>query len=455
MYKANSTTTANPITPIKVGEDLIINVNVERNMTLEANITGFVKATINGTDYYGEISNGAAVINVTGLASGNYTNIVVTYLGNNYYNESSTKVNFTVNPTDNYNITVKVADIKYGENATIEVILPMDATGNVTVYVDGRPGVEVPIVNGIATLANVSDLDSGRHIVNVTYKGNSIYAAKDKNNTNFTVNPTDDWVLEITVEAHKYGDDTIFTVTLPENVDKNVTLTIEGHNYPVNLTNGHGSLSLNNITPGMHTVVASYEVDARYAGKTNSTNFYVDKLNATVSIVVDENIIEVDNNITFTVTTNSNATLIVKVNGVNATHLTGNRYTFNATASGNYTIIAEVLENDYYNKAFNSSAFNATKHNSSVNITVEKASYVIGSDFEIGIQNNTVVNVTVNGKSYNVTNGKVDIDTTNLAAGKYIVIATIFENGKYYGNITTKTFNITKSSKCQCNNQKH
>ena len=114
--------------------------------------------------------------------------------------------------------------------------------------------------------------------------------------------------------------------------------------------------------------------------------------------------------------------------------------------AGNYTVLVTIPENrDYYANSTNAS-FVIVKQKSIVNITVNNT-YVIGDDFNITIGNNTVVNVTVNGVNVTVkADGTLDIDTTMLEAGKYVVIATIYENDFYFGNTTSATFEIIKKN---------
>ena len=182
------------------------------------------------------------------------------------------------------------------------------------------------------------------------------------------------------------------------------------------------------------------------ASKANATKFKVlGKERAIVNItIIGSGVIEIDNNITFNVTSNSNATpIVVKVNGKVVDSIGNGQYRYNATVAGNYTITAEIAGNEYYVAGFNSTMFKVVKHNAPVTITVGDK-YEIGTAFDIGISNATVVNVTINGVYYNVVGGKVSIDTTKLAAGNYTVIATIYESDKYYGNVTKDTFEIFK-----------
>ena len=587
------------------------------NITLPEDAEGILNITVNGTSYYVEIINGTATLPLSGLNVGVYNVTAVFSEDKKYYGAANSTLFNVTKATPTLNVTA--ANITVGENATVTVTLPSDVTGNVTIYVDGINKGTVNITNGVAVLNNIFGLKVGPHEVNVTYNGNAIYTSKDNNGTIFHVLPIDDWEIELTVEPGKYGENTTFTVKLPEGVTENVTLEIDGVNYTVVLTNGEGELKLSNLSAGPHTVTAYYPGDENYTNKSTTDDFRIDQAtptinievnspvlvgdNATINVTVSGNatgnvtiyvdgqifertltngsvslnvtglasgnhnvvvfykgdqnytsninstslrviknssgmtivaspesvvagknttitvtmagnetgnviievngvnytaaikdgvavlnvtlpvgdytakayylendkynastntsnefhvvdktvawvnitvdsIIEIDNNLTFTVTTNSNATLVVKVNGVEITPVDG-VYSFNGTVAGNYTITAEVAENDYYTQASNSTVFTVIKHNSTVSITVGEV-YEIESDFNITITNNTAVVVIINGKEYPVADGKVVIDTTELAAGHYIVTATIAENDKYYANSTTKEFNIIK-----------
>ena len=100
----------------------------------------------------------------------------------------------------------------------------------------------------------------GQHVVNVTYNGGPRYTPKDLNNKIFTVKPNVDWMMNITVDEEPYGENTVITIsTLPYHVDgKNVTVVIDGISYVVNLTNYVGTLTLNNLSAGVHDATVSY-----------------------------------------------------------------------------------------------------------------------------------------------------------------------------------------------------
>jgi hypothetical protein len=247
-------------------------------------------------------------------------------------------------------------------------------------------------------------LEAGNHTVNVTYAGDDNYAAKDKNGTIFNVTPTDDWTLNFTVEAHKYGEDTIFNVTLPNNVlNDTLIVNIGGENYTVNLTQGKGSLVLNNLSAGFYEATAIYDGDIRYMSKTNSTKFLIEQSTPTIIINVDS--IKVDQNAIINITIPENVTgnIIVHVGDKKLNRsIESHNVILNVSglAYGNHTVVVYYNGDVNYTKASNSTNLTVDKWNSEVKVTVSNVTYHVGDSFIINVTNNTFVNVTVNGKEY-------------------------------------------------------
>ena len=180
VKKSHTPIEANVSTPIFVGDALIINV------TLNETANGFVKIFINGKEYVEEVIAGRVQFEIYGLPEGNYTNKTVIYVGSDVWYGNSTNITFTVNKKTEYVMDVKVDSITYGDNATIMVKVPTDATGNVTIYLNETNMGTFNVTGGSVQLV-VSDLAGGDYVVNVTYNGDSKYNPRDKNNTKFKV----------------------------------------------------------------------------------------------------------------------------------------------------------------------------------------------------------------------------------------------------------------------------
>ena len=163
---------------IKFGEDAVINIAVP-NVVL-----GVATVVVNGKSYNVAIVDEKGVLNIYNLAAGDY-NVDVTYLGDNKYLSSTNAANFTVSKVSDYNMTVDIADIVKGENATITVTIPEDGTGSVIVTINGTD-YKGTVIKGIAKVI-IPDLDEGTYKVVTFYTGDNKYDSMIVNGT-ITVN---------------------------------------------------------------------------------------------------------------------------------------------------------------------------------------------------------------------------------------------------------------------------
>ena len=127
------------------------------NAPLDTNII----VTVNGKNYIVAIVNGKGTFHADKLAAGSY-NFNARFAGSNNYNDVSDSGKFNVYKVDSA-IDVAVSDIKVGEDAVITVNLLGDATGEVTVTVDGKD-YTANVVNGRATVS-VPDLKASNYDV--------------------------------------------------------------------------------------------------------------------------------------------------------------------------------------------------------------------------------------------------------------------------------------------------
>jgi len=443
VSKLNTTIVATPTTPIVVGDKEVIIVKV--NETAK----GFVKITINGKNYYEELENGIATFEIHNLPRGMYRGMDVQYLGNEYFNGNSTKTTFYVGLRNDYTLYVRIANITYGENATLYASLPVDVDNGVVFIVNGTAYPNIKVTNGVAELV-IPGLDVGEYPVTVVYNEDDKYDYKT-NQTTFHVKPTGDWILNLTVEAHTYGQDTIFNVTLPQNVTKNINLTIEGVNYTVTLINGTGNLTLNNISGGFHAVVATYEGDTRYLAKTNSTLFYIERAQS------DVNLTQEGRNVTATVTTNATGWVKFIVNGKEqrVQIVNGNATWANVLINGNNTVVA-IYEGDInFTDSNNNTNFTLSLETSSINVTATNVTYGNASVITVKVptvQTGYVTVVVNNGTDIiNVilpipANGEIKLDASGLNVGEYTVNVTYLGDNVHDISQNSTTFKITKAN---------
>ena len=163
---------------IKVGEDAVIGV------ALPEDATGEVIISVNGKNYTVMTKYGMASVTISDLANGTYS-VDVFYNGDDIYAPIKNSTAFTVSKVSDYNMTVDIADIIKGENATITVSVPEDGTGNVIVTINGTD-YNGTVVNGTAKVI-IPGLDEGTYKVVTFYTGDNKYDSMIVNGT-ITVN---------------------------------------------------------------------------------------------------------------------------------------------------------------------------------------------------------------------------------------------------------------------------
>ncbi|WP_288553594.1 Ig-like domain repeat protein [uncultured Methanobrevibacter sp.] len=163
---------------IKVGENAVISV------ALPEAATGEVIISVNGKNYTVMTKYGMASVTISDLANGTYS-VDVFYNGDDIYAPIKNSTAFTVSKVSDYNMTVDIADIVKGENATITVSVPEDGTGNVIVTINGTD-YKGTVVNGTAKVI-IPGLDEGTYKVVTFYTGDNKYDSMSVNGT-ITVN---------------------------------------------------------------------------------------------------------------------------------------------------------------------------------------------------------------------------------------------------------------------------
>lgn len=236
--------------------------------------TGFVFVTIGDDILCAKINNGKAIFAINNLPAGNHT-ISFEYNGDNNYNGFTSNAKITVNgkivPSVD-NITIPT-DIKSGES-NISVDLPSDATGNVSVFVDGKEISNSVVVNGTANIT-LGNLTAGLHMVEVKYSGDNKYAPKSSSNT-ITVPKVDAKIVvaaKLTCVAVDYSagerGSKIYAVLNDDNgkpiANKNVQIVLDGKIYKVTTDkNGKAGLTVSKSTAKSYGYALYFQGDDTY-----------------------------------------------------------------------------------------------------------------------------------------------------------------------------------------------
>ena len=417
-----------------------------------ATVTVTLPADAGGNVTIGNVTvpvvNGTASVSVSGLPAGNNT-VPVVYSGDDKYNPIETVANVTVDkketPKENATIIIDAPGVSEGENATVTVTLPEDASGNVTI------GNEtVPVVNGTAS-AVVSGLPAGNNTVPVTYSGDDKYnpietvanVTVDKKET-----PKENATVEIDAPAVTEGNNATITVSLPEDATGNVTATVGDKTYTAPVVNGTATIAIPDLAAGNYSVPVTYSGDDKYNPATKDVKVTIDE--DTSDIISAPDLVKyfhgaerfIVNVTDYQGNPIANKSVIININGV--------PYTRTTNASG-IASIAINLGAGVYN-------ITSTVDNKSVESVITVLTTVNGTDLTKVFRNESQYYVTLRDSegNYLADGSQVEFNINgvmyyryvsgdkglarlniNLNAGEYIITATNLETGEMSSNNIT------------------
>ena len=414
---------------IKVGDDAVISV------ALPEDATGNVIVNVNGKNYTAVVKYGVASVTVSNLANGTYS-VSVFYNGDDTYMPMENSTKFTVSKVSDYNMTVDIADIIKGENATITVTTPKDGTGSVVVTINGTD-YKGTVTNGTAKVI-IPGLDEGTYKVVTFYTGDAKYDSMIVNGT-ITVNKNTKTTLTMDDVVKYFKGAQNLTAKLVDafgNPIANATVyfTVNGKVY-AKTTDKNGTASM-----GIGLVPNEYKVNAVF----NGTKDY-DKATANATVTIKNTVFGNDTTLYFCNGTKyvakfldsngkalANTTVKFNINGVFYTRVTDengtaglgirlNPKSYVITAynpatgeerANNITVLPRLTAQDLSMKYLDGSTFNAT--------------LVDGQGKALAGAN---ITFNVNGVFYHKTTNANGVASLNirLMAGEYI-ITSMYDN---------------------------
>ena len=255
---------------IKVGENAVISV------ALPEDATGEVIISVNGKNYTVMTKYGMASVTISDLANGTYS-VDAFYNGDDIYAPIKNSTAFTVSKVSDYNMTVDIADIVKGENATITVSVPEDGTGSVIVTINGTD-YNGTVVNGTAKVI-IPCLDEGSYKVVTFYTGDNKYDSMVVNGT-ITVNKNTRTTLIMDDVVKYFGGSQKLIAKLVDGfgnpiANATVYFTINGGVY-ARITDENGTASI-----AIRLLPGEYKASALFNG---TDDYDVTSVNASVLV---------------------------------------------------------------------------------------------------------------------------------------------------------------------------
>ena len=446
-------------------------INIGENATVVvsglADATGIVSVEVNGVVYGASIVGGVASVVVSGLTE-NVT-AVVSYAGDDRYNNASVSVDIVVYPQpvppkENLTLVVSADPITVGENATVVVSGLADATGIVSVVINGVV-YEASIVGGVASVV-VSGLTENVTAV-VSYAGDDRY-----NNASASVDivvypqpvpPKEDLNVSISADDITEGEIAVIEISGLADATGNITAAVNDKNYSTRIRSGGVAFIFVYDLTENATAVISYSGDDKYNNFTKSVNITVnpkEKVDSTINVNAEDIVEGETANVLITIPGDATGNVTVILNGesrvidINSTTVRGLNgilsmlVTYENLTAGNYTVIAVYSGNNNYNPSNATAAFvvgKTAKENATMDIDVSPVTegQNVTVNVELPEDATGTVNAFVNGKNYTVPlkDGKATITIPKLAAGNYTIPVTYSGDDKY--NSETEEVNVT------------
>ena len=234
---------------INVGDAAIINIQVSPA------VSGDIVVTVGGIDYNATLNNGFATVNMPNLTSGSY-NAIITYLGDDQYESSQNNVSFNVSKIS-LDINASVDSINYGEDAIVKVNLPSDATGNVSITVDGKTYVNEYVLPGLGV---------GDYVANISYSGDDKYNPVSAS-TEFSVRLAPVLIHVVNTTVYYSGELVVVLSDIKGNPisDAELFVYINGNDYDL-FTDNKGRIYINlNLSADRYDIVVNFKGNDNYS----------------------------------------------------------------------------------------------------------------------------------------------------------------------------------------------
>ena len=248
------------LSQIVVDEDLIISINV--NPDAKGNVTLYINSQVETLT----LTDAFANYTIKKISRGDYL-IKAVYNGDDKYLSSQ---NSRLIEVDNVNATMEIEadNITYGAPAVIKIKLNTDASGNVSVTIDGVTNSS-EVSSGIAEVY-LYNLDAGiDKVITVFYTGDDTYFNLTKTAT-FTIAKAD-LTFNITSADIMIGQNAVIRITVAKKTAGTFTIGDVTSNIPLS---GEVEFILTDLEIGEYDITATYNGN-NYNTVSNFTSFEV------------------------------------------------------------------------------------------------------------------------------------------------------------------------------------
>ena len=347
--------------------------------------------------------------------------------------DTVTSINVAYDKYNLVNLTATVLD-QYGKLVT---------NGNVTFTINGEDYV-VGVVNGTATLIHNFDAKEN----NVSLMFNGIGYESSTNSTNVKIELMN---VDLSLEIIKNLNSAEINFSTIQKINATVFALVNSKEYNINLTNGKGTLKLEELDKGSYTVKAnlknreifnstgvedSFIIDVittkiqsadLITDDFSNENYSITLTNKSGDAIANKNIRFVLDGKVYNATTNNNGKATVPIN------LAAGEYNISIIFDGEGEYLKAESENTIKVKDKVNVTLNITKHINNVAITVVLSKSITET-----------VNLTVNGEEYllNAVNGTASLTLNDLENNVYNIAADLVNDVDYLSKETKTSFTV-------------
>ena len=389
--------------------------------TVNDDATGEVTFILNNeTTYSVEIINGTATLVLDTIAAGDY-NITAIYAGNYAYNGNETTAKFSAAKV-NSTIEIDALDIIYVDTNGTIIITIENATGNVTVKIDGLNDTTLALNDSVAVLV-LPVLAEGTYNITAVYEGDETYLGS-------TVTDEFDVVkyipeLDIDIDDVSVIENATITVTVP-NATGTVTVKVNSKEETADLVDGVAVIDLGLFDAGEYNVTVIYDGDELFYVASDNASFTVSKIDTELDADVESG--EAFENVIVTVEVDDYATgnITVIIDGKEYSDVISDNVaeiTIPGLGAGDYAAEIVYKGNDKVNENSTTVEFTIDKIDEFDMEASENVSAVSAGTITVYLPVPATGNVTIyiedEEYSANVTNGVAVVEVPAMAPGEY------------------------------------
>ncbi len=457
-----------------IKNDQFVTIAAVVNQNPTGNVTFRVKSfdEENFTEYATiELENGTAIwADQIPFNKGDYV-AFTTYSGDDNYFKSGNTQTFTIEKEiPDFNVLITINEFLITLNAT----LPMDANGNVAIYIKNLDEenytefAKVEVKNGTAIWSDFVPFNKGDYMVDAIYSGDENYF-EALNKQTFTILKQ---VPNMFIDSTVNGANITLKITLPENATGVVTLTNNQTGEIKNVTLNATSIEFNEVLQQGYNVflidysgddyyfgigntfVEDYQIETILSTKDTVTVTYLNTAKIIVTLDLSkypgnitadgENITIFVNNKTYTGTLENN-TVTIKIVASYADKFASNNYTANVTFEGN-NILKNASTSFVLVVKKGTPKLSASTKTFKVSAKTKKYTIIL-KNHKNKVMKNAKVTIRINGKNFKATtneNGKATFKITNLKKRATYQALVKYNSSKYYNEVSKKVKIIVK-----------